>query len=142
MTMSVIERIKNLFGFGSQQSMPEDEKEEGLPILPEDEEEPVARSHSPKTPKGYKVLVRYLKARMVNRYGFRFEQEDALYVVDKEGVKPDSAKALLKELMPFRKSYQYAQVVSLEETMPQVNVAKEKSELRGDDDSKIDLNTL
>lgn len=141
MIMSVIERIKNLFGFGSQQSMPEDEKEAVQPILPEDEEEPVARSHSPKTPKGYKVLVRYLKARMVNRYGFRWVLEDAVYVVDKEGVKPDSAQALLKELMPFCKRYQYAQVRSLDEFMPEVIVAKDEREL-GDVASKFDLNTL
>ena len=124
MTMSVIERIKNLFGFGSQQSMPEDGIEEEQPILPEDEEEPVARSHSPKTPNAG-----------LDVWG---NKKCAMYVIDQKGTKPKTREDLLRELS-FLKDYRYGQV-DLKKAMPEVVAAKEKSELRRDD-SIFDLNT-
>lgn len=140
MIMSVYDRIKRFFGIGSCQSMPEDGKEAEQLISTHDEEAPAARSYSRKKPIGYKVLVRYVGGRFVNRYSDIWVKEDCMYVIDKKGTKPETAIDLLRELS-FWKDYRYAKVGSLKKAMPEVVVAKSIADY-GDASGIIDLNTL
>lgn len=124
--MSVFERIKRFFGIESQQRL--EETEQLLPESTEDGEQ-VVTPLSSNGYKGYKVLVRYVGALLVNRYSDIWTAEDRVYVVDKKGVKPETAIDLLKE-MSFWRGYRYARVSDLEKDMPEVVVAKDESELR------------